>query len=957
MVGGVYMAVTKTFSDSTPNEGDTIIWSITARNNGPAQATGVSINDLLPAGLTYVSDNSATLLNSVNAATTYNSGTGVWTIGTLNNAASLTLQITATVDVGTGGTSITNTAAVGTIDQVDRNPSNNDDDAQITIGGLDLAVTKTADGTSYDEGDTVVYSITVENLGAADATNVVVTDDLSTLPLAYVSDNSATLLNSAGVATAYNSGTGDWTIGALNAGDSLTLQVTVTVNAGTSGTSINNIAIVTGVDQTDNNPNNNDDDATITIGGLDISVNKVVDNPAPSQGDDVTYTITVRNLGTGTATGVIINEDLPLDGVNLTYVSDNPSQGTFTPGAPGTWDIGTLNAGQTVTLELTVTVEIADGQIVNIASLIGVDQPDSNPNNNSDEATITLNGIDLEVEKVVDNPSPSTGDQVTYSVTARNNGPGTATGVVVLDILPAGVTYVSDNAPTLQDDTSTPTSYDVPSGDWTIGTLDAGSSLTLQITVTVDVNGGQIINTAEISSDQEDSNPGNDSDDAVINIDSADLSLTKSISTDTPAIGDFITYTIIARNAGPNAAFNVEVTDTMPSTVTYSGDYSASQGTFNGTVWNVGTIPVNGLASLEITVEVTSNVGTFVNIAEVTASDQSDPDSTPNNGDTDEDDYAESTFLFDPPFGRKTVNERGLPELLWGIEWVNPGPTALVVEITDDVPAGTTFIAGSLICDPQGSSTTISCIYDPITNRVSWNGVLAPDTGATRVGEALNSIIITFRTNVQDDIDEVRNRSTLLYNGGAESSDTNRVIWERSGDSDNSDGDDNANNGDAAPDLSGVTISKSVEPPFALPGDTVTWTIPIINNSTETVTNITATDTLDAGLELISSSTTHGSVNVSGSLISISIPELKAGEVAVIKLITRVSDNVTVPFIILNEVQMGDQLAQANLLGVTELPQTGESPWSNWRFMSLSLLVGLVVVAGGWRLRRSLWKI
>src|SRR5690606_14250506 len=141
------------------------------------------------------------------------------------------------------------------------------------------------------------------------------------------------------------------------------------------------------------------------------------------------------------------------------------------------------------------------------------------------------------------------------------------------------------------------------------------------------------------------------------------------ISTQTPMIGDFITYTLIIRNAGPNTASNVEVTDTLPSTVTYSGDYSASQGALDGTVWRVGTIPVNGLASLEITVDVTSTPGTFINPAEVTASDQADPDSTPNNGDPDEDDYAESVFLFGPPFGRKVVNERGLPELEWGLEW------------------------------------------------------------------------------------------------------------------------------------------------------------------------------------------------------------------------------------------------------------------------------------------------
>ena len=81
---------------------------------GFGDATGVVVTDLLPAGYVYVSDD---------GLGAYVSGTGVWTVGTLLNAASGTLTITATVDGGTSGTTITNTATVTASDQGDSGSS------------------------------------------------------------------------------------------------------------------------------------------------------------------------------------------------------------------------------------------------------------------------------------------------------------------------------------------------------------------------------------------------------------------------------------------------------------------------------------------------------------------------------------------------------------------------------------------------------------------------------------------------------------------------------------------------------------------------------------------------------------------------------------------------------------------------------------------------------------------
>ena len=76
----VDLAVVKTVDDPSPNEGGTIVYTVALSNNGPDTATGVTVTDLLPAGVTFVS--------STQTQGTYTSGTGVWSVGTVAVAAS-----------------------------------------------------------------------------------------------------------------------------------------------------------------------------------------------------------------------------------------------------------------------------------------------------------------------------------------------------------------------------------------------------------------------------------------------------------------------------------------------------------------------------------------------------------------------------------------------------------------------------------------------------------------------------------------------------------------------------------------------------------------------------------------------------------------------------------------------------------------------------------------------------
>lgn len=110
----------------------------------------------------------------------------------------------------------------------------------------------------------------------------------------------------------------------------------------------------------------------------DLELAKTVDNAAPNQGDQVTFTLTLTNNGPDTANGVEVTDALP---AGLTFDSANPSQGTYND-ATGIWDVGALANGASATLEITVTVDTgaAVENIAEVTTLQGSD-PDSTPNN------------------------------------------------------------------------------------------------------------------------------------------------------------------------------------------------------------------------------------------------------------------------------------------------------------------------------------------------------------------------------------------------------------------------------------------------------------------------------------------------------------------------------------------------------------------------------------------------
>ena len=178
----VDIGVTKVVDNATPAEGDTINYTIGVANAGPSTATALQITDVLPAGVTF---SSATPSQGI-----YDPLTGNWFIGTLNPGSSVTLTLSATVDAGTGGSTITNTAVVAFVSQGDTNGANDSASVDIVpLGGAILAILKSvttvrdplgavAPAALAIPGATMEYTISVTNTGTSDANEVIVTDTL-----------------------------------------------------------------------------------------------------------------------------------------------------------------------------------------------------------------------------------------------------------------------------------------------------------------------------------------------------------------------------------------------------------------------------------------------------------------------------------------------------------------------------------------------------------------------------------------------------------------------------------------------------------------------------------------------------------------------------------------------------------------------------------------------------------
>jgi uncharacterized repeat protein (TIGR01451 family) len=470
--------------------GDTVTYRISARNNGPGAATNVVASELAPAGLNNVS------LSSPSAGTVSGSD---WTIGNLAANTTETVTVTGTVASDMTGT-LTNTATItSTEDPYSGTPTacqDNTDlagdadqcdvvDIPIVVDPPDLRILKVNNGAGpVKPGQAVSFTVSVQNMGEADATNTVA-DDLAPASLTGVALSNPSLGTTSGTS---------WNIGTLPSGQIATVTVTGNVAAGATGSIVNTATVTSTEDPYTGSPSacqdNTDlagdsdqcDLVRVPLSKPDLRIVKTrVGTASVTGGDTITWQVDIANQGIVDADNVVVTDTAPSEVPDAAFSA--PSAGTATG---LTWNVGTLAAGATAHVTVTGTVaDDAKGPLVNVAIVDSPDDPATgDPEDCQDNTTLNTDtdqcdpistpiaGPDLRIDK-----SGKAGKDgvVTWTVKVTNLGPGRARDVVVADFVPDSAIEGSTKvvtAPTMG-------TFDSESGTWNVGRMVKGDEATL----------------------------------------------------------------------------------------------------------------------------------------------------------------------------------------------------------------------------------------------------------------------------------------------------------------------------------------------------------------------------------------------------------------------------------------------------------------------------------------------
>ena len=639
--------------------GDTLSYEFLVENTGNVTLDPISVTDPLVGPVT------CPVTSLAPGTSTTCTATYVVTFGDAD-AASIINTATAT-GTDPNGTDVTDDDTVST--PVAQNPA--------------ISLTKTLfanadeDGSgSVTLGDTLTYQFVASNDGDVTLVGVQITD-----PLSGLSALACTPAQPASLAVT----------------ETLTCAATYTVTQGdVDAGQIDNTATVNGFAPDSSLVSDTDDEQVLVAGAAAIVLDKTLAANADEDGsggitvnDTLTFQFVATNTGTLTLTGVLITDPLP----GLTGLVCAPAQPA------------TLLPGEAIvcTADYVVTQADVDAAVLTNTATVDAIDPDTNPLSDDDTVVTPIVGspaitIDKALAANADEDGTgdvSIGDTLTYQFLVENTGDVTLTGVTVTDPL-AGLSAIVC-APA-QGSTLAPTETMTCAATYTVTSADTAA--------------GQIDNTATVQGFAPDATPVTDDDSETVLTARADLSLVKSVSDPAPNVGDSVTFSILVTNGGPDVATSVAVADVLPAGLAYeAGSIAGGDGQDDSAAptltWTIDTMASGSSVVLTFTATVLAPTGAaneFVNVAEVTASDTFDPDSTPNNDDGDQSEDDEDNASVVPEQAdlslTKTVSD-ATPNVgdsvTFTVTVANAGSdTATNVAVEDVLPAGFTYDAGTI---------------------------------------------------------------------------------------------------------------------------------------------------------------------------------------------------------------------------------------------------------------------
>jgi uncharacterized repeat protein (TIGR01451 family) len=464
----------------------------------------------------------------------------------------------------------------------------------------DLAIQKSHTG-DLVAGRTAPFTLEVRNVGDASATGLTTVTDTLPPELSFAEQPSGTGWSCSTSGRALTCTRSD----ALAPGAAFPpIRYTARVAQGATPSTIRNTARVSNPHDGNELNDEDTDEGAIRHPNVDLAIDKIALTPVGFPGRPVRFLLRFTNKGIDTATGVVVRDVLPR---GLTPVSAVPSQGTC---AGTVCRIGRLRPGQTETIRLTAVAGLdTGGRILRDVALIHGRQRDLDPADNVDAARVRIIAlVDLVVDKSATSTSAVPGGNVEYLVTVRNAGPSRATGVVMRDLLPAGLTGVS----------ATPSQGACPTPSLcSLGIIARGETVQIVLVAHADPSvpvGATLTNTVAALARQVDVNLANNLARASVTFDAnvppgpADVVVTKTANASVVNVGGRLTYTITAHNRGPQTAAAVVVTDT-PNANERPVSATPSQGTCTLGLeirCELGAIPSGASATVTVVVEATA---------------------------------------------------------------------------------------------------------------------------------------------------------------------------------------------------------------------------------------------------------------------------------------------------------------------------------------------------------------
>jgi uncharacterized repeat protein (TIGR01451 family) len=690
------VTVLKTAESGSISAGDAAAFTIVVTNNGAGIARGVTLDDTLPAGITW-SENSPVC--------DITAGVLSCAFGDLASGASASVTVSGVTAAANCGT-LSNTALVAAGNEADADDANNSSTATIGVNCADIAIVKLADAASVSAGDPIGFTITVTNNGAGIARGVTLNDTLPTnAGLSWTIDGGA----DAG-ACQIAGGALSCDFGDLAPGASASVHITSPTTAATCGVIDNSATVSTTNDGTAQGSDQ------VTVNCPNVTVLKTADTSPINAGETASFTIEVSNSGSGVARSVTLADTLPA-GVTWSETSAECS----ISGGVLSCDFGDLAPGASRTVQVSGTTGAADcGVLENTATVAATNEAQADQSDNSSTATLTVNCPDVTVRKTADTGTISAGDTASFTIEVSNNGAGIARGVTLSDTLPAGITWSETSA-----------ECSISGGVLTcnFGDLAPGASRSVTVSGTTDAaDCGVLENTATVAATNEaQADQGNNSSGDSVAVNCAQIEILKTADAASVSAGDPIGFTIEVKNTGAGTARNVTLTDTLPAGAglnwTISPAVAGCQISGGVLTCDFGDLPGNTSRTVQITSPTSAaSCGVVDNTAGVTTSNDGSGESSaqvtvncPN-----------VTVLKTADTG--TISAGDTASFTIVVANVGQG-TARGVTLSDTLPAGITWSETSAECSISGS--VLTCDFGDLapgaSQSVTVSGATDPD--------------------------------------------------------------------------------------------------------------------------------------------------------------------------------------------------------------------------------------